>query len=350
VNHMLSHIGYFVAAFHVIGQAAFADCHCQGLVNAGEIKGLQHIDVRAFYAVAAAFIGEGIGSMSYHLCPSVETFQFDTCFMIPIAHLLSIVLLEWRDQAIRSVAVIKYFLHVIGPIWCFNAVGTWYDVGIFDNRSAYGLVHLAMLVWSVLVVQSFDRLFPHPGSCSRALRRCLKSFVVLALTLTAVPQVRIALGGMANCFLLISVAVMIVAVSWQIYMEEIRFQRGCCTSLSVCAEMLIKYFYWLIMIFVMALSLIFFMDKVVRVAPHVSAETSYDSNKGCAISVFDFHDLWHTFSAVALALFAMMLLDIKVHSWARKHGVRVMREEPWDEYDSVSSSSSDSPSCRSSEG
>ena len=39
------------------------------------------------------------------------------------------------------------------------------------------------------------------------------------------------------------------------------------------------------------------------------------------------HDYWHFLSAIALALFAMLLLDIRVNSWARKSGIQILFEQ-----------------------
>ena len=72
------------------------------------------IDLRAFYAVAITFIAEGIGSMCYHLCPSVETFQFDTCFMIPIANLLTIALADWSGtDFLDTISALRYFVYIL---------------------------------------------------------------------------------------------------------------------------------------------------------------------------------------------------------------------------------------------
>ena len=50
------------------------------------------------------------------------------------------------------------------------------------------------------------------------------------------------------------------------------------------------------------------------------------------------HDCWHFLSAIALALFAMLLLDIRVHSWARKSGIQILFEQQLDCWGSDSDS------------
>ena len=61
-----------------------------------------------------------------------------------------------------------------------------------------------------------------------------------------------------------------------------------------------------------------------------------DQTQDCVFSIFDLHDCWHLLSAVALALFTMFLLDIRVNSWARKAGIQVIAELPADRYMPVS--------------
>ena len=95
------------------------------------------IDLRAFYAVATTFIAEGIGSMCYHLCPSVETFQFDTCFMIPIANLLTIALADWSRTDLDTISAMRYFAYILTPVWLINFIGTWYDIDVFDSNWLY---------------------------------------------------------------------------------------------------------------------------------------------------------------------------------------------------------------------
>merc|ERR1712048_147720 len=85
-----------------------------------------------------------------------------------------------------------------------------------------------------------------------------------------------------------------------------------------------------------------FDDKVVLVEPSATPADSHDVNQNCIFSVFDLHDLWHFLSGMSIALFAMVLLDVRVHVWARKSGVKLMYErlvlETDDDYLSVTES------------
>ena len=118
-----------------------------GHLTPAEFRTAADIDLRSFYAVAITFWAEGIGSMCYHLCPSVETFQFDTCFMIPIANLLTIALLDWREgeKSRDGATALRYFVYVLTPIWVINFIGTWYDIDVFDCTWLYWIYAVAVV-------------------------------------------------------------------------------------------------------------------------------------------------------------------------------------------------------------
>ena len=81
---------------------------------------------------------------------------------------------------------------------------------------------------------------------------------------------------------------------------------------------IIKNSYGAILCAVGVLAGVCFSKKVVIVEPGTTPAQSHDVNQSCFFDIFDLHDVWHVLSAVALALFAMMLLDVRVNSWARK--------------------------------
>ncbi|CAE7403131.1 SIDT2 [Symbiodinium natans] len=267
------------------------------------------IDVRTFYAIGTTFIAEGVGSMCYHLCPSVETFQFDTCFMISIAHLLTMALADWSQPNCDSTAALKYFVYILTPMWLINFIGTWYDIEVFNSTWIYW-------TYTSLVVM-----------------RVLQSLVVFVVLLVYVdPSARESLGGTANTFLLLSIAVMVVVVSRQIYMHDLRFMV---CSVAGIGSRILKYSYLAVMVVVGMISLQCFDEKVVIVAPEATPAQSHDANQDCVFSIFDLHDCWHLLSAVALALFSMFILDIRVNSWARNSGIQVIAEQPADHYSRV---------------
>lgn len=313
---------------------------------------LKDIDLRAFYAIGVAFLGEGIGSMCYHLCPSVETFQFDTCFMIPIANLFTLALVDWSQGGADEITALKYFVYILTPIWLINFIGTWYDIGVFPLGWLYWLYAFIVIAWAVcVVVAGLRRVVQVPGDCALRAMRAIQLLLVISIGASfLMPPVRNdVFSGTANLFLMLSVVVMIFVVSRQLYMEDFIFMKCTCREVG---GRIIKNSYGFFLCAVAVLACICFGKKVVIVEPGTTPAQSHDVNQGCVFDIFDLHDVWHVLSAVALALFAMLLLDVRVNSWARKRGLQILFEEmPVDMSDSegdetlVSSDTCDMSPC-----
>lgn len=315
---------------------------------------LKDIDLRAFYAIGVAFLGEGIGSMCYHLCPSVETFQFDTCFMIPIANLFTLALVDWGQGQGGSdeITALKYFVYILTPIWLINFIGTWYDIGVFPLGWLYWLYAFFVIAWALcVVVAGLRRVVQVPGDCALRAMRAIQLLLVISIGASfLMPPVRNnVFSGTANLFLMLSVVVMIFVVSRQLYMEDFIFMKCTCRDVG---GRIIKNSYGFFLCAIAVLAIICFGKKVVIVEPGITPAQSHDVNQGCVFDIFDLHDVWHVLSAVALALFAMLLLDVRVNSWARKRGLQILFEEmPVDMSDSdgdealVSSDTCDMSPC-----
>merc|ERR1712157_69638 len=95
--------------------------------------------------------------------------------------------------------------------------------------------------------------------------------------------------------------------------------------------------YLFFMTVVMAFALHAFNTKVSEVLPGTSAAESHSINQACVEQfppgIFDLHDLWHMGSAIGLALVAMFLLDVKLHSFLQtERGIDLMKlDDPSDE-------------------
>eukprot|EP00928_Gymnodinium_smaydae_P033695 TRINITY_DN24068_c0_g4_i1.p2 TRINITY_DN24068_c0_g4~~TRINITY_DN24068_c0_g4_i1.p2 ORF type:complete len:133 (-),score=34.52 TRINITY_DN24068_c0_g4_i1:138-536(-) len=92
------------------------------------------------------------------------------------------------------------------------------------------------------------------------------------------------------------------------------------------ARALIKYAYVVAFFPLIIVAMWCFQEKVVLVMPGVTPATSNAANSECVVSIFDLHDVWHLLSAIGLAMFAMMLLDVKVHTFARINRLDVLTE------------------------
>ena len=306
---------------------------------------IKDIDLRAFYAIGVAFLGEGIGSICYHLCPSVETFQFDTCFMIPIANLFTLALADW-DEGSDSISAVKYFGYILTPIWLINFIGTWYDIGVFPIGIMYWIYSMIVIIWFAFLVLggSLNRLVPKHSRCSLCAMRLLQLFLLLSISVAFfMPRIRRhVFSGTANLFLLLSVFVMIFVVGRQLYVKDFAFITW---TFSEVVGRLIKNSYAAVLFCVAVLAVLCFAEKVVKVEPGITPAQSHDINQDCVFYIFDLHDVWHLLSALALSLFAMLLLDVRVNSWARRLGVHILFEDSttqWVTSDSDKDSSDES--------
>ena len=303
----------------------------------------RRIDLRAFYALGVALFGLGIGSMSYHVCPSLLTFQFDTCFMIPLANLFTLALLDWRlSSRSDTITSVKYVIYVLTPFWLINFVGTWYDIKAFEINWHYWIFAILAITWSsVVVLAGVRRIYQEPGRYGQWVKRIMQ-FLLISLVVIAflIPQIRSeTFSGTANFFLQLSVIVMVVVVVRQMYLEDFRFIT--CEVREIGAR-IIKNLYAAVLLAVGACAMVAFSEKVVIVEPGTGPAESHDANQDCVFSIFDLHDVWHFLSAIALALFAMLLLDVRVNSWARKIGIRILFEHVPPGKDSDSSDPSNS--------
>lgn len=356
-NHMISHIPYFVAGFHVLFQAILAEdrvrwkvLKAKGLSPGGRSpdgkeaspllffeaipSGQVKLDLRPFYAIAGSLFAEGIGSSSYHLCPSLSVFQFDTAFMVPMVHLFTTPLLDWSSPELAPRAhriALKYFLFVMVPTWIFSFLGTWFDVGLWTvdgDPLIYKALGFTMMVWVIFAVQGLNIFFRQEASCRRILLKC---FIVLS-TLGALlfPEARVEIGGMANTFLYQSVVVFIGVVGWQVAVKEVRHQRVRWTYWCGAPDLLlliVKYPHFFATLVLLRKALECFDDKVVLVDTAATAADSHQANKACVLGdVLDLHDVWHFLSGVGLSLLVMSLLDVKVHDYARENNLVVWLE------------------------
>jgi hypothetical protein len=324
VNNIISHIPYVIAAMHGFLQIVLAEDRIEKAFkkkfgeNGESSSEGQKANFTVLYGICWAFLGEAFGSTCYHTCPSVSTFQFDTAFMIIICHLCCFALYEWGDIDVAAF-VLRYMLFVAIPMWIFNFIGTFYDAGMFEGgmiTGFYWVYGFSQLAWSISVTRGIDILFKHDSTSStRGL--IIKILVIITMIAAMFTPFRVTMGGMANIFLILSILGMSITVASKAWELEFRFQHV--RKMRDLCDLLVKYSYmfWFPPLTYVALDC--FTDKTALVGPGVDSAESHQQNQPCVIQVFDKHDVWHCFSAIDLALFAMMLLHIKVHSFARKH-------------------------------
>lgn len=332
------------------------------------------LDLRIFYGMALAIPLEGLGSLCYHICPSLETFQFDAAFMLPIAHMSMFALINMQpidvmaansgvsaetllaqrpsgkkgngiiigaaavfipcrnkvecasSQVVNSISgrvdsvttagqsglPLKYFLAVLCPMWSFSSVGTWFDLGLVTSSATYACFAIIFGAWAFGVIASLSRFFPDDRTAVRRLQILLGTVVGITLL---VPQVRTSLGGTANVNLILSIVAMAVVTSRHIVTHDLS-RNSKPKDLKDLLKLKAKYCVALLFIIVANLAIGFFASKVSDVT--VTPGSSRAMNAPCLLlGAFDAHDTWHLLSALSLSLWVMALLDMKIRMFKR---------------------------------
>jgi len=301
VNKMLSHIPYFtvgglLVVFILHWEHSWREKNC---------------DLGIFYGLACAIFLEGIGSMLYHMCPQAPTFQFDSAMMFVIVILSTLALHEEKEaqDVITPNGVILFF---VLPMWIVSFMGTWFDYLIPETtRSAVQprpFFQVCTVAWTTFTIFSFRNLFVDQArkSCRRCCLVVLRLMVGGLMLFVAFDKpLRLYVGGTSNALLGISLLVMICVVMREMWVRQV--VRSDCGIL----EFVMKSWFFFVFLFFLVVALWFFEHPVadVTMTPYESREI----NKGCIIAdYFDNHDTWHALSAIALGLWVLVLLEIRL--------------------------------------
>jgi len=301
VNKMLSHIPYFtigglLVVFILHWEYSWRHKPC---------------DLGVFYGLAYAIFLEGIGSMTYHMCPEAPTFQFDSAMMFVIVILSTLALHEEKEAqaVITPNGVILFF---VLPMWIVSFMGTWFDYLVPETtRSAVQprpFFQACTVGWTIFTIFSFRKLFRDETrkSCRRCCLVFLRLMVVGLMLFVAFDRpLRLDVGGTSNALLGISLLVMICVVGREMWVRQV--VRSDCGIV----EFVMKSWFFFVFLCFTVVALWFFEHPVADVT--VTPAESREINKGCIIAdYFDNHDTWHALSAIALGLWVLVLLEIRL--------------------------------------
>lgn len=308
-NSILSHLPYIVCGLVsvlLIGLMEFG-------LRQGDSTGL---DLRLFYALGVAEIAEALGSICYHICLQQVQFPFDAAMMYVTA-LLTVLALNDIDAAGTDTATAPsdLFLLLILPLWLVGFLGTWTDMDYITGTASWVLYVLVAFCWSCAVVCKARVLVPLP-CCDAGRRRawCARVFAgILLFALLVVPGIDTGVGGTPKLLLGLCMAVMIFTCVRQLYRHDWpitrgewrRHRRGMALGRLAPMGMVVA---------VGACAMWFYYDT-----PYSSSSPPWKShslNQPCILlGTFDSHDVWHILSAIALALWTLVLCEVRVRVW-----------------------------------
>ncbi|XP_011306851.1 SID1 transmembrane family member 1-like [Fopius arisanus] len=315
-NHVFSNFGYVLLGLLFIwltwtreqGDLAFAEKKKSFGIP-------QHYGL--FYAMGTALMMEGVLSACYHVCPNHSNFQFDTSFMYIIAVLCMVKIYQTRHPDINARASVTFgvlaliiFLGMLGVL-----DGSYYFWIIFT------IIHLVVCL--VLTAQIYymgrwrlDRgmfrriinTFKHDArSGITNIMRPMYGGRLILLVIANFCNVALAVLGnthrgkdFATFLLTILMSNLLLYTFFYIVMKLCHGER--IKNPTVC-YIILSFITW-------GFALYFFIEKSISWA--LTPAQSRHSNRPCEslLNFFDYHDIWHFLSALAMFFSFMVLLTL----------------------------------------
>lgn len=304
-------------------------------------------DFSLAYALSWALLFEGLFSATYHLCPSRLTFQFDSAFMFIISGLVVVALFNARVYKIKNehstrpphetiIQAPKYFLFFVAPLLVLNYVGSIRDTSGLPPF-VEGLYWVSLVIWLLVVYVwairkvgvaccSGDSLGEKFG-CSTWEDRIKWFWLILVPVCLFIIGIK-KLQDWSQFFLFSCVAAVVLVIAGLLSLSLLASVRRAhtsyrkmndCDNKTICD---VKYWYMYFLknthriIYIIALFLFWvfamYFFKLKPTAKKVALPSvSRTYNDECVLwEFFDYHDIWHMLSSIALYMSAFMLIYI----------------------------------------
>jgi hypothetical protein len=328
-NAVWSNVGYFMLGFFFIVIVAIQQhrynkrleqLESQSCVGLPQFFGI-------YYAMGVALMMEGFMSAFYHICPSDNNFQFDTAFMFIIGGLLIIKVFQARHPDIHTNAFVAFL--------AFAVVIFLTLIGIFEGSTDLYwptrvvlliLVLTAMMIFSVsfyffhdwklsnwIELRTYHRIFNwfkswcvrcnskenctlfKPKKLVRFLKLCFAIFMNFIITLLMIFSRK----GIATIVLALIISNFLIYAA--IYLLSKFWYREPWTMKPI--------IYLVVLGLAWGSSFYFYVNNVAQW--EYSPAQSRALNKECIVlGFYDYHDVWHFLSAVAMFFSFLFLLTL----------------------------------------
>ena len=312
-NLMISNLPYIVHGLILIAWVLMLETkvkrRCENGRNRSRATALRkRYSFSIAYAFSWALVCEGFFSAFYHLCPNRFTFQIDSAVMFIIASLNILLLHNGIDQKRSSSSEIvkhpidayKFFLTFNLPLSIFNYFGERFNTNRL-NKVMQWLFFVSLIIWwSMMYIWAFRVLNIYERYHSTYCRDKFKCFLFF-LSYTLCLMITIYLfNDLPQAFLLACAVCNISAICAK-FLEKLNRR-----SSKVYVEDIGKGFLIFLTVFIWVVALAVFL--VLPTTNKISSpENSRDLNQECAIfGFFDWHDLWHFSSSLALLMGAFV--------------------------------------------
>jgi len=331
-NHVFSNLGYIFLGFFFISIVYYKESKFLQLPEKQQQSFGIPQQFSLFYAMGLALVMEGILSASYHVCPGLISFQFDTTYMYLIAILMQMKLYQSRHADICCSANLAFlslggalilekismFYHgiefwtvfcIIYCIYIIFSVTHNYHMGVIHQDKWY-LVNVTKLILSEFK-KHYQTISCIGGKGSKTTNIRPRS---IYLVLTTLFNLGLCLYFAINegyeastlkenasslCILYVFIGNMLAYV---VYYVTMKFANG--ESLSC------ESWFFIICSHLVALPALYFFNQKENSSTLSPAE-SRALNRDCIfLNFYDGHDVWHFLSGGGIFFFFMFLLTI----------------------------------------
>jgi len=304
-NNVISNIFYIIFGFIYIIIIKYKPICNDGISPSGLF-----LNKSLYYSLGIALILEGISSSIYHVCPSKLNFQFDTTFMI-IGILLAFLTLYTKRHRYSIIKPFKFYLMVFFVLTLNvlslntdnNAIQLWFWGAIFIFMTyimVFGSIYVYYGKEYDLDIESFKSLVNKIKTLKHHDKpRFILLTILNIITLGSCIFAAFIKPNFTEWVLMISVFNLIAYFSHYMVLKNIKKETiYLTTSLAI-----------FINIILFAVSIYFFVNNPTNIFETVT--NSNKLNQECVLfNFFDYHDLWHFFSAVSLFLFMNIILFV----------------------------------------
>ncbi|XP_031783168.1 SID1 transmembrane family member 2 [Nasonia vitripennis] len=314
-NHVFSNLGYVLLGllfiFIVCMRERFSE-HSHHIDRGFGIP--QHYGL--YYAMGFALMMEGVLSGSYHLCPNHSNFQFDTSFMYVIAVLCMVKIYQNRHPDINAQAPVTFGVLAVTILLAL--------VGVLDGELYFWIfftvIHLSTCLWLSSQIYYMGRWKFNGGVFRRmimTMRHDARSGIIylfrplywrrlLLLVMGNFCNLGLAVYGnmhhrqdFATYLLMILMSNLILYTFFYIVMKLCHGEK---ILLQPLLYIVLSFVAW-------GGALYFFINKTISWA--LTPAQSRAHNRPCTLlNFYDYHDIWHFLSALAMFFSFMVLLTL----------------------------------------
>ena len=314
-NLMISNLTYIVHGLILVVWVLMVDTKVNLRCNSGrtfeeaaEIKRRYSFSIG--YVFSWALVFQGLFSTLYDLCPSRVTFQFDLTFMFVIAGLTVLLLCKGIEHnRCLSSEKVKYIKEATN---FFCSLITFLFIFMYFDALSNSFFAFTIIWWPVMVCWAFRKLEFRQKNCSDEFEFRLRIFLFI-LVFPPISFVNYKLVSLfsdsvtASLYSLTAwiVCIDIVRATFTKKLPKCEWQCARCNHDKGTLQAL--FILLTLIIFVAAFCVFQWLPTDKTSSP----ENSRDKNEECVIlGFFDWHDLWHFLSSLALLMGAFVFMFI----------------------------------------